>query len=113
MNMLLRFIISITMMIVVGCGIKGQPLSPSEVRSLGQKESLFPLNDTGDKACNTNDTHRKKSYASIAQLEQVGYDYNANFGLENNNLDDVLERIKPKSALIKKRVIIPLRYGYE
>ena len=96
---------------MVGCGINGQPLSPSEASATTQTESLFPFNsETDDKQ----DTHQnKRDYLSTSELEQMGYDYNANFGIENDTLDDVFERIKPKSSLLKKRAIIPLKRDYE
>lgn len=97
------------LLILSACGIKGLPLSPSEVKS-NKDESLFPFNQEPPK--DKTNGEGKKPYASISELEQIGYDYNANFGLENDNLEDSFERIKPKSALVKKRPIIPLGQSY-
>ena len=73
---------------------------------MGKKQSLFPLNN--DNNADTVQKKDTKNYVPTAELQQIGYEYSANFGVENDNLDDVFERIKPQSALAKKRIVIPL-----
>ncbi len=106
---LLRFILLVIMTVISSCGINGRPLSPSEASSLGKKETLFPLGDKGEDSSDDTHNHHKKSYATLSELEQRGSDYSANFGIQNDNLDDVFERIKPKSAILKKRAVTPLK----
>jgi hypothetical protein len=106
MNFLLRFTMCVAIIFLSACGIQGQPLSPSEVKQTEKKQSLFPLNND-----NNSDAVQKKNtknYVPTAELQQIGYEYSANFGVENDNLDDVFERIKPVSSLRKKRIVIPL-----
>lgn len=109
MMLLLRFFILNILIVVTGCGINGRPLSPSEASALGKKETLFPLGDKGEDSSEEAHNQRKKSYATLPELDQSGGDYSANFGIQNNTLDDVFERIKPKSGILKKRAVTPLQ----
>jgi hypothetical protein len=88
---------------VAGCGINGRPLSPSEASSLGKKETLFPLNSSDSDASQEAPQVQSQSYVRRNDLEQRGSNYSANFGLHNDTLNDIFERIKPKSAILKKR----------
>ena len=105
--------ICVILVLITACGINGQPLSPSEVKLNSHNESILPFNNNNKKKSKKSDNKQSRSYLSIAELGQMGYDYNANFGLKNDNLEDVFECIKPKSALLKKRTAIPLKRDYE
>ncbi len=109
MILLLRLILLAIIIACTGCGINGRPLSPSEASALGKKETLFPLGDKREDSSEDIHSHRKKSYVPLAELYQSGGDYSANFGIQNNTLDDVFERIKPKSGILKKRAITALK----
>lgn len=98
---------------ISACGIKGNPVSPSEVAlNTSKNQSLFPLNNETDindsDNMNGDTTETVLPYVPMGALLQSGNDYNTNFGVENDDLDAVFERIRPQSSIRKKRNIIPL-----
>jgi hypothetical protein len=103
---LFKFSIFFSVIFLSACGIQGYPISPSEAQLPKKNESLFPL-ETESQADLTQPPPTK-SYIDTGTLFQAGGFYSAGFGLENDTLDDVFERLKPKSARPKGRIVTPL-----
>ncbi len=90
-----------------GCGIEGVPVSPSNPKQQNKSASILPF-DNDITETQQVDNKTSKNYMTIGELESLGYDYNANIGTETNNLQDSFELIKPKSALPRRPVVVPL-----
>jgi hypothetical protein len=89
------------------CGIDGFPTSPSEKKQSDTFNALIPVGKQIQHK--SSEQEIKKSYTNINELDILGFDYNANFGLENDELDDVFNRITPPAGQTKvKRVIMSL-----
>lgn len=103
---LLKFSIFFFVIFLSACGIQGYPISPSEAQLPKKNESLFPLE--AESQADLTQPPPTKSYIDTGTLFQAGGFYSAGFGLENDTLDDVFERLKPKSARPKGRIVTPL-----
>jgi predicted small lipoprotein YifL len=103
---IIKLIICVLVTTISACGIKGNPISPSEAKLAPKNQSLFPL-ESQEKS-NIADKTTKNTYVDTGTLFQAGGSYSTGFGLKNDNLDDVFERIKPKSAIRKNISIVKL-----
>jgi hypothetical protein len=116
MNYVFLIVVYVLMGAISACGIRGNPVSPSEgALNTSKNQSLFPLNNETDindsDNINGDKTETALPYVPTGVLLQSGNDYNANFGVENDDLDAVFERIRPQSSIRKRRNIIPLGTG--
>lgn len=92
--------------ILSACGIEGVPLSPAQVQQDKNHDTLLPF---GKKDVTENKNNNQKQFMSIAELNNVGHEYSANFGIENQELEDIFERIMPRSGQPRRRIVVPLR----
>lgn len=113
MQLMKRYICIIISLLVTGCGIEGMPLSPSQVENNQDLGSHLPFGVEAQKKIDRQVQSKSKKYASIGELNQLGYDYEANFGLENQELEDIFERITPKSGQPQPRIILPLKRNFD
>lgn len=116
--------------LLAGCGIEGLPYSPSQDPQDTNLESLLPFGQTPLESQETTkvespilsqatenasdpSVQNKRKYIDIETLDNYGYHYDANFGLENDNLEDVFERLAPNSAYPRTREVIRIdQIGY-
>jgi hypothetical protein len=99
-------LLAVIMLGLCGCGIDGAPQSPAYKKSGNNFDALLPFGDQGEQSADDTQVKPQQSYTSIGDLERIGYHYNANFGLENDELEDVFERITPQSGQPRRRAAI-------
>jgi|GEM_PF-6819129 len=98
----MRFLLLIILSLNSACGIDSLPISPSENTSQDTFNALLPLGKQTT-TVKKEKTPTEKQYTPLGALDRIGYEYSANFGLENDELDDMFIRLTPPSGQPRRR----------